>query len=442
MIPFELPLLAILAVMSVDYLIPISAASTLPSETPTSTLTVTKLDDTNDGNCNADCSLREAIAAADPNDLISFSSGLAGTITLDSTLVVSKNLTIKGPDKNVILISGNNAVRIFYVNAGVHFTIKNLSISGGSVKAVNGSPDTLGRAGGDARGGALYSDGGIVTIINSTFSDNGVTGGAGGGDGRWGGQGMGGAVFSTGALVMLNSTFSHNQAKGGPGSPSIMQPSGSPGGEGMGGAIFSTGTLVTVNSTLSGNKAIGEKTAIGSARSGLWGGRILFGDGYSYGYGGAIFTTSEVWMSNCTLVDNTASKGSAIYRLGALPFKNKLVINPSGAITIKNTLIADNSFGGNCDASIISEGYNIDSDGTCGLQAAGDLTGINPKLETLKDNGGATLTHALLPGSPAIDSGNPAGCTDHKGKAILTDQRGRIRPWGDQCDIGAFEFSR
>jgi hypothetical protein len=210
----------------------------------------------------------------------------------------------------------------------------------------------------------------------------------------------------------------------------------------MGGAIFSMGMLAAVNSTFSGNKAIGEYNAIGSQHSGPWGGRVLGWDRQSDGYGGAIFAISDTRVSNCTLVNNTASMGGAIYRPGGLPIKNLLVINRSGVITIKNTLIADSSSGGNCEALIISEGYNIDSDGTCGLKAAGDLSKINPKLEPLKNNGGTTFTHDLLPDSPAIDRGNPAGCTDHEGAAILTDQRGRSRPWGERCDIGAFEFSR
>jgi len=108
-------------------------------------------------------------------------------------------------------------------------------------------------------------------------------------------------------------------------------------------------------------------------------------------------------------------------------------------ITIRNTLIANSSSDSNCEASIVSKGYNMDSDGTCGLKAHGDLSKINPKLGLLKDNGGPTLTHALLPGSPAIDAGNPAGCTDHKGVVISADQRGHARI--GRCDIGAFEFS-
>jgi hypothetical protein len=50
------------------------------------------------------------------------------------------------------------------------------------------------------------------------------------------------------------------------------------------------------------------------------------------------------------------------------------------------------------------------------------------------------FTHALLPSSPAIDAGNPAGCKDQNGNLLTTDQRGIARPQGGRCDIGAFEL--
>jgi hypothetical protein len=64
---------------------------------------------------------------------------------------------------------------------------------------------------------------------------------------------------------------------------------------------------------------------------------------------------------------------------------------------------------------------------------AGDDTFPDPKLGPLADNGGPTLTMALLPGSPAIDAGNTS-------LAPATDQRGFSRPAGRAADIGAFEY--
>lgn len=75
----------------------------------------------------------------------------------------------------------------------------------------------------------------------------------------------------------------------------------------------------------------------------------------------------------------------------------------------------------------------------------GNLIGYLPNLLPLADNGGSTLTHALNADSPALDAGNPAGCTDNAGNNLTTDQRGYPRPVDggsgqSRCDIGAVEF--
>jgi hypothetical protein len=113
---------------------------------------------------------------------------------------------------------------------------------------------------------------------------------------------------------------------------------------------------------------------------------------------------------------------------------------PGGVITMTNTIVAGNMGGSSLDCfresgSINSSGYNlIGSTSGCTFAASsGDKLNINPDLGPLSDNGGPTLTHALLTGSPAIDAGNNASCP-------ATDQRGTTRPQGGRCDIGAFEF--
>jgi hypothetical protein len=89
-----------------------------------------------------------------------------------------------------------------------------------------------------------------------------------------------------------------------------------------------------------------------------------------------------------------------------------------------------------------SHGYNLSSDGTCNFNGPGDMNKINPMLGTLGNNGGPTETIPLLPGSPAIDAGNPSGCTDGQGHLLKTDQRGKPRPDPKDpggCDMGAYE---
>jgi hypothetical protein len=89
-----------------------------------------------------------------------------------------------------------------------------------------------------------------------------------------------------------------------------------------------------------------------------------------------------------------------------------------------------------------SNGYNLSSDNTCSLDGPGDMNNTDPKLGTLGDDGGPTQTIPLLSGSPAIDAGNPSGCTDSSGHLLTTDQRGYPRPDPEDtggCDMGAYE---
>ena len=90
----------------------------------------------------------------------------------------------------------------------------------------------------------------------------------------------------------------------------------------------------------------------------------------------------------------------------------------------------------------MSGGYNLSSDNTCYFNGPGDLNNTNPLLGTLGSYGGPTETVPLLSGSPAIDAGNPNGCTDNLGHLLKTDQRGQPRPNPEDtggCDMGAFE---
>jgi CSLREA domain-containing protein len=256
-----------LAVMAVLVPAAFSFCASSPEYSPAKH-TVTKLADTNDGACDTDCSLREALAFAAPNDTIAFASGLTGTITLSSTLTISKNVVINGPSTKAITISGNNAVRVFFVNSGVHFTIKNLTVAKGRIKGKDGAAGINSEAGSTAEGGGLYNNGGTVSIVDCTFSGNRAVGGRGGnrggGTGVPGGDGMGGALFNRGTVFLINSTFSDNRAIGGGGGnggggrlsdPRPLSPG--TGGNGDGGAIYSSGDSWVKNCTFSGNAASG-----------------------------------------------------------------------------------------------------------------------------------------------------------------------------------------
>jgi hypothetical protein len=80
---------------------------------------------------------------------------------------------------------------------------------------------------------------------------------------------------------------------------------------------------------------------------------------------------------------------------------------------------------------LTSGGHNVFTDATCAPVPTDGVVG-DARLGPLADNGGPTLTHALLPGSPAIDAADAALCP-------ATDQRGVARPQGAGCDAGAVE---
>ena len=192
----------------------------------------------------------------------------------------------------------------------------------------------------------------------------------------------GGGVFNNAIMTVQRSTLYHNSARAG------------------GGVHHNGGSLHLTNATLGSN--------------------------FAQDNGGGIYNKVGVFLTNLTIAHNSANgNGGAIF-------------NDEASSYPKNTIFfANTSIDGNCSnspfASQVSQGYNLDDDDTCSLTATGDITHSNPLLGPLQDNGGATPTQALLPGSPAIDGGTNSGCP-------ATDQRGLPRPQGIRCDMGSYEL--
>ena len=345
--------------------------------------TITVNTEVDESNTDGDCSLREAIEAANTNlavdgcaagsaterDAIHFSLGKEATIVLDSELppiADTFGLTING-QKAMITISGNDSVRVFRVNPDAKLTLNRLTVADGF--ATSPAPD----------GAGLFNIGGTVKVANSTFTGNSVVGVSQGA--------LGGAIEnnSGGTLEVRNSTFSNNSSNS------------------VGGAINNSvfGTATITNSTFSGNSAEA---------------------------GGAVFTLP---MSTTTITNSTFSGNSATG-------SSRATIEADGSITLRSTIVANTTQGSNCRGSITDGGYNIDDDNTCNLSQSTSLPDTEPLLaSSLANNGGPTQTIALLKGSPAINAIPPDanGC----GTEIKTDQRGVKRPQGSGCDIGAYE---
>ena len=267
-------------------------------------------------------------------------------------------------------------------------------------------------------GGGFENEGGSLVMTRCNISNNSVTGaGRPNADGTIGGQGGGGFENEGGPLTMTDCTVANNMS------------------DGPGGGIYNQGGAVTLlRCTISGNSTPANGGGIN-----LDGGDGTFTNctisGNTAGEeGGGISDINGGNFLNVTFALNRAASGGAIYqeenRSGIIVFKN----------TILNSTAGGNYTEGTGQPRVQSQGGNISSDATLAafFTRSGDKNSTDPRLDVLKSNGGLTQTHALLPGSPAIDGGLNAG-------APTTDQRGTARPIdGDRngtatVDSGAFE---
>ena len=384
------------------------------------TYTVTKIADTNDGACDADCSLREAVAAAAAtvdNDTIQFSAlfNQAQTITLSGTdIIIAANgtLAINGAGTNLLTISGNNASRVFTNNTGAVTNISNLRVTGGN----GASTVTTGRAGG------VYNNGGTLTLNNVVVTGNTAANG--------GGLNNTGTTASPGTVNLINCTVSNNMATGSGGG--MQNFSG-----GFLNIIGSTFSGNTSQSTLTGGGAIQANGTLNIANSTFSGNTAQGGDGGAFFYNGQGLT-----MNNATITNNTATTGAGGFH------KSTTLLNAN----IRNTIIAGNTGDAatpDVAGAISSQGNNlIGVVGTSTGWVASDLLNTPARLGPLANNGGPTQTHTLQPTSPAINAGNNcvvnASCATGNPQAPLTtDQRGAgfPRQVGAAVDIGAFEFN-
>jgi CSLREA domain-containing protein len=203
--------------------------------------------------------------------------------------------------------------------------------------------------------------------------------------------------------------------------------------------IWDAGAVRIVESTINGGGSFGLLLAGGTGaviNSTVSGGHVRYGCGKCGCLGVPLISLQG--GSSLSLVDSTLAFDDIDAE--CLPWYG---IWGNGSLTLSGTVIEE----GSCDLpSITSYGHNVASDGTCNLTDPTDLPNTDPMLGPLQHNGGPTATHALLPGSPAIDAIPPQNCTwDDDGDPgtppvpLATDQRGTARPQGAGCDIGAFE---
>ncbi|MBV7335120.1 family 16 glycosylhydrolase [Chloroflexi bacterium TSY] len=358
---------------------------------PPMAVTVTTLADSGAG------SLREALDIIAVDGVITFAPSLAGgTISLTSgQLSVDKSLSVDGSGAPGLTISGNNVSRVFQIAAGMTVDMSDLTISDGV-----GAP----QGGGILNYGVLNLD--TVTVTNNTESSAGPANFEFGGGGIYNGDGA--------TLNLTNSTVSHNAT--------LNQPGG-----GIYG--FFNSTINVTNSTVSNNLSADVAGGLRTLGNASIVNSTISGNTSTTWHGGAMFMTDgTVTILNSTIVGNNAPPGTA----------GGLMVATFGApvaVTVQNTIVASNT-NLNCQiegapnvAILESLGNNVFTDGSC-PSIGGDQNVVDAGVDVLAPNGGPTWTHALLPGSPAIDAGENAVCP-------ATDQRGVARDTA--CDVGAFE---
>lgn len=343
-----------------------------------------------------------------------------------------------------------------------------------------------GGSGGSGSGGAIFNFGSLL-VQGSAMANNSAVGAMGGhgaaggtspgGYGGAGGSGFGGAIYNDGApasLVLQCSAIISNTCTGGAGggagygggtpypdgTEGCAGGNGGNGGQGDGGGLFNSdgGTGSLVNCTLAFNGGSGSSGGTGgtggnstvAVSNGGTGGNG--GNGGS-GVGGIYDGDGLVKLTNCTVAFNYGVPGIAggggqggSGSPAEPPLPPGAPGNPgatgtpgsaTGGLSASGTwlinTVLDCNAGTNCSGFITDLGHNLSSDGSCAFTDAGSINNTDPKLGPLANNGGPTLTMALLPTSPAIDAGDNAAATP-------TDQRGFPRVVGPAIDIGAYEL--
>ncbi|HZP65202.1 MAG TPA: choice-of-anchor Q domain-containing protein [Rudaea sp.] len=401
-----------------------------PSAGPASTHQVTSCAD--DGSPGT---LRDAIAAANSGDTIDLGALSCSTITLaqGAIPIVVDDLVVKGSG-GAPAIDGAGQDRVFIDYGYGTLTLQSLVVRNGR-NYVQGFK---------VAGGACVLANGYVTLVDST-----VSGCTSIGEGAYGG-----GILATG-ITLYKSTLSGNTAQGAP----LKTLTASYGA----GAFAYRGTAALYDSTVSGNRAAPDAgNTYGSYDTG---GGIFSDNGglayrstidhnYSSGTGGGIASHYAFFVIDSTVSTNAARKkaGGGIFVLtyGGLTIENSTIAfneAPVGAgvyvagtlrgFTLQSTLIVDNTGGADIAARhppSVTGANNLVGTAGAGIALPADTRHGPPVLLPLTNNGGPVRTHALGPGSAAIDAGNNAA-------GLVTDQRGpgfpRVR--GAAPDIGAFE---
>jgi hypothetical protein len=343
-----------------------------------------------------DCSLRGAVAranAAAGNDAIAFDadafSGVRTIVLGGTQLSIAANgaLTIDGTGAKRLIISGNNASRVFFVSQGADLSLSNLTVTGGRANS----------------GGGIQNRGGTLALTNCTVSGNASV--------NTGSHEGGGIQSVSGAATIVNSTISGNSVSGTVGSTNLSE---------GGGVTNRSGTMTIVNSTVSGNS--------------------INGAGNSRG-GGISVISGALTIRNSTVTDNsvtgaTESRGGALYDFGAtINLANVILAGNFAAEEIRNAGGTVNSLGGNLiggDARLAPLSFNGGQTRTHALLADSPAVNAGSNALAVDQNDGTLATDqrgAARVSGGTVDSGAFEAGPDGDGDGV--------DDFGDNCPNAA-----
>jgi len=352
---------------------------------------VTKAADTDDSVCDADCSLREAIAAALPGDLVRFGSPVFDSpriifLTSAQPIAISKHLAIVGPGAHRLTISGARRTLVLSLARTAFDIASAVTLSG--VRVADGIP-------------GIESLGTALVLHRVELSDNA-------------GALVGGLFMGTstpaGSLLLHESSVIGNRAD-------AADVSG-------GGGLVLTGPTRIIRSTISGNSLRATAT-------------------FLFPGGAGVSASDTLQVIDSTIAGNVARGGGSLAAAG-------ISVDSLAKLALRNSVVAANVGTGNdiySQGSVVSAGHNLIGD--VGALAAvfvqaGDQSGtaanpLDPVLSPLSYHGGTVPVQVPLPGSPLLD----------KGKSWRVDPRGAARvdlaippaTGGNDADIGAAELS-
>jgi len=338
---------------------------------------------------------------------------------LNGDLDITADLTLIGNGADQTILDGNG---ISLQDRVLHIVNAKTTIIGVTIQN--------GRA---LDGGGLYN-GGVLTVTHSTISGNHATF-------------LGGGLYNNGVLTVTQSTILCNDSDQGAGVYVIghvqLDQSTAHGNHATlsGGGLYNQNVLTITSSTVSGNQAAAGGGVQNVSGANLWAWNSTIDGNSVYADGGGLSNSGVANLYNVTISHNVADNDDNGMGTGGGVF------NTSGAVfNTRNTLLAVNYRGvspllNDCSGEIWSDHSRFTSVPVgCSIVGPSSFTTDPNGIGPLDDNGGPTLTVALLPGSDAIDAADPVqGCVNLNA-LLTTDQRGAARVAGVRCDVGAYEF--